>query len=323
MRSDKAIVFGEETNPLLKKEAERNDDDGFLKTTRRIVVSDDLPVISQEIRGRRLESPPADERRIAPAVNSKQKWPAIRVPYVVAGAGAILILVFAVVMLVFKSSTHSKTAVQAPAQVTVPANNVSNEANELRRIEEDAKQVMRRISRDNRPYSFSEKSLQDINARTMELKRSPRLSESIRQLQNRGEPIASRAAKEGLQPSLVILLALALTGGGESGDCVKAASNALPLLASLNKTFGSNEGDSCLILIAAFHEGPGTRRSHPLLRRMNKVVTNPLTERNVWYLDEQNALADNALSLVIDTIAFGVITRSPRQFGLENDPLNF
>jgi len=323
VRSDKAIVFGEETNPLLKKEADRNDDDSLLKTTRRIVVSDDLPVMSQEIRGRRLESPPEDERQIAPAVNSKKKWPAIRVRYVVAGAGAILILVFAVVMLVFKSSTHSKTVVQAPEQATVLANNVSNEANELRRIEEDAKQVMRRISRDNRPYSFSEKSLQDINARTMELKRLPHLSESIRQLQNRGEPIASRAAKEGLQPSLVILLALALTDGGESGDCVKAASNALPLLASLNKTFGSNEGDSCLILIAAFHEGPGTRRSHPLLKRINKVVTNPLTERNVWYLDEQNALADNALSLVIDTIAFGVITRSPRQFGLENDPLNF
>jgi hypothetical protein len=31
----------------------------------------------------------------------------------------------------------------------------------------------------------------------------------------------------------------------------------------------------------------------------------------------------NAYALVIDTIAFGVITRSPRQFGLDSDPLNF
>lgn len=321
MKSDKSIVLGEETNPLLKEEA-ACEDNSFLETTRRIVVSDDLPVISHEIRGRRLENPP-DERQIVPAVNRKQKWRTVRTPYVVVGAGASLILVAAIVMLVFRPSTHSNTGVQAPEQAAAPVNRVSNEANELRRIEEDAKQVMRRISRDNRPYSFSEKSLQDINARTLELKRSPHLSESIRQLQNKGEPIASRAAKEGLQPSLVILLALALTNGGESGDSVKAASNALPLLASLNKTFGSNEGDSCLILIAAFHEGPGTRRSHPLLKRINKVVTNPLTERNVWYLDEQNALAGNALSLVIDTIAFGVITRSPRQFGLENEPLNF
>jgi hypothetical protein len=120
-----------------------------------------------------------------------------------------------------------------------------------------------------------------------------------------------------------MLLGLALTNGGESGDCVKAAIDAVPVLVSLNKTFGSNEGDSCLILIAAFREGSGTRRSHPLLRRINKVVTNPLTERNVWYLNEQRVFSANAYALVIDTIAFGVITRSPRQFGLDSDPLNF
>src|SRR5215212_5037127 len=287
-------------------------DDAFEVTQRRIVVSDDLPVMTCEIRGRRLESPPENEIAIRSNPGSKRKWPVIRRSYLVAGLGASFVLLFAVAMVTFKSC--NKQPARQAGEATVQPTNVLKATAGVRSIEEDAKQVIRRISRDNRPYSFGEESLNDINARINELTRSPYVSASIRELQTRGQSVASRAAKEGLQPSLVILLGLALTKGGESGDSVKAASNALPLLASLNKTFGSSDGDSCLILIAAFHEGPGTRRSHPLLKRINKVVTNPLTERNVWYLNEQNALPDNALALVIDTIAFGVITRSPRQF---------
>jgi hypothetical protein len=149
------------------------------------------------------------------------------------------------------------------------------------------------------------------------------LANAFQQLEDKGEQVGIKAAKDGLQPALVILVGLALTNGGEVGDCVKTAIDVLPRLVSLNKTFGSGEGDSCLILIAALREGQGTRRSHPLLKKMNRVVTNPLTERNVWYLNEQNVLAADSYALVIDTIAFGVITRSPRQFGLDHDPLNF
>jgi hypothetical protein len=211
----------------------------------------------------------------------------------------------------------------AETKVSSDPATVADGPNDLHRIEEQAKQVIRVISRDSRPYSFSEKALREIQSRSIELSRSPQLSDSLRELRAKGEFVASRSAKEGLQPTLVVLLGLSLTNGCESDDCVKAAIAAVPLLASLNKTFGSNEGDSCLILIAAYREGSGTRRSHPLLKRMNRVVTNPLTERNVWYLNEQRVLSANAYALVIDTIAFGVIARNPRQFGLDSDPLNF
>ena len=56
---------------------------------------------------------------------------------------------------------------------------------------------------------------------------------------------------------------------------------------------------------------------------MNRVVTNPLTERNVWHLNDKHVLTADAYALVIDTIAYGLITRSPRQFGIDSDPLKF
>jgi hypothetical protein len=297
--------------------------------TRRIIVSDDLPVLPPEVRGRRLESPPptdSADRTTSPA----RRLQLLRRPKLLAAVCIATLLIAAITVLAvnrFKARSvpvaEQRVAVVEANVNSEPRKVLVDEANDLHRIEEQAKQIIRVMSRDNRPYSFSEKSLKEIQSRSLELSRSPQLPNSLRELQTKGAHVASRATAEGLQPTLVMLLGMALTNGGESGDCVKAASDSVPLLASLNKTFGSSEGDSCLILIAAFREGPGTRRSHPLLRRINKVVTNPLTERNVWYLNEQRVFSASAYSLVIDTIAFGVITRSPRQFGLDSDPLNF
>ena len=280
---------------------------------RRIVVSDDLPEEAREIRGRRLENPP------------RERVTRSRRPYVF---GAIIIGVFVLAAMAVVVTRGFRTRkVDSPrkeeSKPAVARPVIATGVDEQSRIEEYAKQVMRRISRDNRPYSFSESSLREIQTRTIELSRSARVSESLRELQTRGEAVGASAAKEGLQPGLVLLLGLALTKGGESGDCVTAAAQALPILAILNKTFGSSDGDSCLILLAAFKEGPGTARSHPLLRRMSKVVTNPLTERNIWYLNEKKIVSAEAYALVIDTIAFGVITRNPRAFGCDNDVLNF
>jgi hypothetical protein len=289
-----------------------------LRRTRRIVVSDDSRVRSGEIRGRRLESPPSDQYVDRKA--SKSQLPGKPKLLVIAGIATVVIAVVAVICI--KRLNSDNRSPVAEIKVT-PERPKVVEPNDLRRIEEQAKQVIRVMSRDNRPYSFSEKALKEIQLRSVELSRSAHLLETLHSLQTNGELVASMADREGLPPSLVMLVGLAMTNGGKSADSVKAAIDAVPLLASLNKTFGSNEGDSCLILVAAFREGWGTRRSHPLLRRMNRVVTNPLTERNVWYLNEQRVFSVNAYALVIDTIAFGVITRSPREFGLDSDPLNF
>lgn len=309
-------------------EAYIEDDGATFVRARRIVVSDDLPEVAREILGRRLENPPDNVEPEQKTKRNRKRVISIKRPPVVAGVLVLGVVVLAGIgVLALKRSNKESVAVQTAEEHSPvperPKVAAAPEPNELRRIEEQAKQVMRRISRDSRPYSFSESSLREIQTRTIELSRSAQLSDTLRELQTKGEQVGANAAKEGLQPSLVMLLGLALTNGGESGDSVNAAGRAVPMLATLNKMFGSTDGDSCLILIAAFREGPGTRRSHPLLRRMNQVVTNPLTERNVWYLNEQKILSAAAYALVIDTIAFGVISRNPREFGFENEPLNF
>jgi hypothetical protein len=296
--------------------------DGTNGKTRRIIVSDLILDRPRKSEGRRLENPPDTDSL---KVTSKAPVPPrVRPSFLIAGLGGCLVLVLVVAVLALKQREPVKTKPQVNTPVVqateVP---VPDQSEESRRIEDDAKQVLRRISRDSKPYSFSENAIKDIQSRVHELSASPNLSDFLVSLQTNAGEIGVQSGKVGLQPSLVILLALALTRGGETGDPVKAANRVLPLLTSLNKTFGSSEADSCLILIAASHEGPGTKRSHPLLRRMNRAVTNPLTERNVWYLHDHNIISADAYGLVVNTIAYGVIARNPRQFGIQSDPLSF
>jgi hypothetical protein len=243
-----------------------------------------------------------------------------------AGTGAVLILLLLIVAFALRRpgpESRAKKAEVKPSPAVTPIASVSPQSQETGRIEEEAKQVVRRISRDNKPYSFTEQAVKEIESRVVELSRASSLSDSLTKLHEKSAAIGIQAGKSGLQSGLVILVGLALSKGGEKADCVNTATHALPQLASLNKTFGSSEAESCLVLIAALPEGVGTARSHPLLRRMNKVVNNPLTERNVWYLHDQNVLSDEAYELVIDTIAYGVIAANPQEFGLTNEPLSF
>lgn len=318
------------------KEQGETDDTRFSKgRTLRIVVQDSILADSpRPAIGRRLESPVSlpSAKSVSPrATNNSARsrlWP-VRKSIIVAGVGAAAVLCLTAVILVERRITRSELPLSTSPQprpetsAIVPPAALSPPTERAHPIEIEAMEVMRRLSRDNRPYSFSERAIQDIETQVREISQSPRLAASLASLQENSAAIAARAGKEGLPPSLIILAALALTKGGESADATATAFRVLPSFLLLSKMFGSSDADSSLILIAAFREGSGTKRSHPLLKRMSRAVNNPLTERNVWYLHEQNVLANDSYELVIDTISYGVIARNPRQFGVAIDPLNF
>jgi hypothetical protein len=94
-------------------------------------------------------------------------------------------------------------------------------------------------------------------------------------------------------------------------------------LVELRKTLGTESADKSLILVAAYRMGGGTKRSHPLIRIMTRVIKNPLTDRNVWYLREQGALDDEVYTFIVRFLALGAIAESPRRFGVKAQALSF
>lgn len=197
----------------------------------------------------------------------------------------------------------------------------------VEQVEKVAVQFMRRISSDDRPYVFppyAVNALGDIRQRVEQYCASPALAPALQSIANGGPAIAAQARREGIEPGLVIYTALADSEGGQAGgDQMAVARRILPDLLSLRKTLGTESADKSLILVAAYKMGGGTKKSHPLLQTMRRVVKNPLSDRNVWFLREQGGLDNKAYDFVVSFLALGVIAENPRRFGVTAPPVSY
>jgi hypothetical protein len=56
---------------------------------------------------------------------------------------------------------------------------------------------------------------------------------------------------------------------------------------------------------------------------MRKVVKNPQTDRNVWYLREKGGLSEDAYNFVLDFLALGIIAQNPKLYAIEATSLSY
>jgi FHA domain len=199
----------------------------------------------------------------------------------------------------------------------------SSKAITLEAVEKAAAQFMRRISSDDRPYVFppyAVDALEDVRRRVEQYSSSASLSSRLRSIATSGQAVAAEARREGIEPGLAVYAAFAEAESGATADLMAGV---LQQLISLRKTFGTESADKSLILVAAYKMGGGTKKSHPLLRTMTRVVKNPLTDRNVWFLREHGGLDDQAYAFVVRFVALGVIAENPRRFGVAGEPVAF
>ncbi len=263
---------------------------------------------------------------------------------VIAAVSVIVILLGAVILILVLGTGTDKPRVQLPENTnTLPINTAvgveieddvtgQTEVTETRtdvgktstdQVEKAAIQVMRRISSDDKTYSFSEQALSEIEQKVNEYRSRPGLAASLTSMQRASGSIAAQARREGIEAGLVFYVALAESDGGRSGDPVSISKAIMPDLLKLRAIFGTTDADGSLILIAASQVGKAERRSHPLLPTIRRVVRNPLTQRNVWYLHERGGLSAGAYDFVLRVLALGVIAQDPKQFGVAADPLVF
>jgi hypothetical protein len=191
-------------------------------------------------------------------------------------------------------------------------------------VEKAATAVMSRISSDDKTYSFSEKALQDIGRKVNGYRGSTSLAGNLQAIQRSTPALGAFARQEGLEPGLLIYAVLALTDAGRTNaDPLAVARGIISNLLALRATFGTNDADGSLIIIAAYKMGGGGKRSHPLLVTIRRLVRNPLTQRNVWYLNERGGLDAEVYDFVLSFLALAVIAQEPGQFGVAANPLVF
>ena len=281
-------------------------------------------------------SQPVPQKRQPPSKLALKQKPegGLNIPLIAACMAAVIVIFLIIVVIILNSgSNNSKNSnandnrviTEETTEINTNANkSTSIEITSQRQLDNAASQVVRRISNDDKPYGLPPEALTQVKKIIDNYGKTPALSSSLQSLSRQGQELASQARREGIQPELLFYLALAETDGGRTGsDTAAEAKKVLPDLLSLRATFGMDSADSCLIVIAAYKIGAGTKKSHPLLATMRKLVRNPSTERNVWFLHDHGGLSDDDYDFITKFIALGIIAQNPKLYGVEAQPLAF
>jgi hypothetical protein len=202
----------------------------------------------------------------------------------------------------------------------------SGETNALavEELEREAARIVQRMGGDyNKNYFFpSEAAPRDVRRQVEAYRGSAGLRDAFAAMQPAVRAVATQARGQGIQPELAIYAALAESSDGGQNP-VAAARALIPQLRDLRATFGSGDAESSLLILAAQTYGVGSKKSHPLLATMRRLVNNSFKERNVWHLHERGGLSEEAYRAVVRAIAVGVIAENPRRYGVEAAPLAY
>ncbi len=252
-------------------------------------------------------------------------------PILIAGIATGIIFMLAAVsifVIALKKKPQLQTAVDLNSQVNLVLSNQSpaagsakpeissNTAYVVRSGESDplekaAIQVIRKISNDQ-SYPFTPVMLAEIKRRVDQLP-SGSIANAMRTIESQGADLAVSVRSQGIKPEMVYYIGLAETNGGQSGNVLAAARNAVPEINFLRAHFGTNFADQTLLTIAAMKVPGGSKKSHPLLACMRTKVNNPQSERNVWFLHDKGCLSDGAFDFVVRVLACGVVAEMPRK----------
>ena len=248
-------------------------------------------------------------------------------PMMMAGAATGLILLIAVIAIavvafkpkpqppkvtegtppiIFTPSTPAETPTNAPDNsspqppptVIVPSNDS---------LEKNAVNVIRNISNEQ-SYPFTPPVLAEIKRRS-EQYANANIAAIVKSFATRGAEVATAARSQGIKPDMVFYLGLAETNGGQSGDPIAAARQAIAEVNFLRDHFGTNFADQALLVIAATQAPGGNKKSHPWLACMRSKIKNPQAERNVWFLHQQGCVSDTAYDFVLKFLAYGVLAQ--------------
>jgi pSer/pThr/pTyr-binding forkhead associated (FHA) protein len=247
---------------------------------------------------------------------------------IITGAIALIIVILPALLISFTKREGAKPSLRpqqrliTPESRTEPAE-IKNKINASDQIEMAAIRFMARISRDASSYNFPEEVLNDIEERVKQYSSDRGLQHTLVEFQKRSHAIAMESRQIGIDPpGLVIYSLLAqLYTNRQPKDPIETARGMLPILNSLRGHFGEDP-DSTLLIVAALPEGPGSKKSHPLLNRM-QGLRNPLAHRNVWYLRKVGKIDNGSYDLVLKFISLGIIAQNPTLVNFPLEPLPY
>ncbi|MEO7674534.1 MAG: hypothetical protein ABIU09_10725, partial [Pyrinomonadaceae bacterium] len=105
---------------------------------------------------------------------------------------------------------------------------------------------------------------------------------------------------------------------------MQAATSVADVYDKLATQIGSEFGEDCLLMVAAFDQGAAgdTMKMRNMLQDLaNKSSEGVRTIRSIWFLQKNGKITPGEFDRALSFLAIGTITQNPKDFGVNAEAL--
>ncbi|HEY2867388.1 MAG TPA: FHA domain-containing protein [Pyrinomonadaceae bacterium] len=212
------------------------------------------------------------------------------------------------------SNNSSGTNIAQPSPANIGENG---------KVEQSAAAFLRRAALHDTTAFLTSEQAKKVSDKIKQIGSSSALADNINSARKNAAQIKSIATAKGISPQLLATAALTQLGDSR-GDVLARAQSMSDILGKLQTQIGSELADDSLVMIAAYDQGE--RGDFQSLRNMLQDLTTKSPEsaraiRSIWFLQKNGKISGSEFDFAIKFLAIGTITQSPKDFGINVDPL--
>jgi len=202
-----------------------------------------------------------------------------------------------------------------------PPSNVGENA----KLESNAASFLRKIAQNDANAFLTAEQSQKVSAKVKQFSGSSALADNINSAKKNAAQLKTLANAKNIPAQLLATAALTKLGSSK-GDVLQTAQSMADIFEKLQTQIGSERSDDSLMMVAAFDQGQAgdfQRLRNTLQDLSTKFPESSRAIRSIWFLQKQNKITDAEFDFALRFLAIGTITQSPKDFGVNADPLTF
>jgi hypothetical protein len=225
------------------------------------------------------------------------------------------------------TSSSSNDLVTASPTPGVTADNTATPTGtnltDTSKTEQNAAAFLRRAAQNDPRAFITGEQAQAVNSKIKSLGGLPSLADNINSARKSSAQIKALAATKNLKPQFLAVAAITKLGGSR-GDVLQTAQSIVDVLEKLDRQIGSEMGDDCLLMMAAFDQG--TAGDFMKMRNMLQALAVKTPEssraiRTIWFLKKNGKITDAEFDLSLRFLAIGTVSQNPKDYGVNAEAL--
>jgi pSer/pThr/pTyr-binding forkhead associated (FHA) protein len=193
------------------------------------------------------------------------------------------------------------------------------------KTEQNAAAFLRKAAQNDPKAFITGEQAKIVDSKIKSLSGSSALAGNINSARRNAAQIKALATSKNLKPQFLAVAAITKLGNS-GGDVLQTSQSIADVLDRLGTQIGSELGDDCLLMVAAYDQGAAgdfMKMRNMLQDLATKTPESSRALRTIWFLKKNGKITDAEYDLALRFLATGTITQNPKDYGVNAEPLIF